>query len=247
MSTINLLPDDYVQRIMRKRMNLVCTVLFAVTLGAVVTAAMVSQEASRHTRQVRETVETAYAQAAEQLKQLQNLEARKQTMVDRAESISSLLERVPRSHLLAVITNCLPENTSLTKVELDTKRIVSAPRPTDAKATKFDTMTGQAAAKPMPAVVALDVTGLAGTDVEVARFIANLARNPLVGAVDLAYSQEKEVTLMTLVPQASGKPITKEAGKVKAREFQVHVELRTDADAIQDTGEATAVASGGAE
>lgn len=234
MSTINLLPDDYLRRIVRRRMNFVFTILFGVTLAAVVSAALASEQSTRHTREVRQTVEAAYGQAAQQLRQLQQLEGRKQKMIARAESISALLEKVPRSHLLAVIANCLPENASLVRMDLDTRRVIApAAPPSEAKASKFDAMSGKAAPRVLPPVVAVELVGLAGTDVEVARFIARLARNPLIATVDLAFSQEKIVPVIE-----QGKTVA----KTPVREFQIHLELKPDADAIQDMADPLSVA-----
>jgi Tfp pilus assembly protein PilN len=232
MSTINLLPEDYVRRSARRRANVMCLVLFAISMAAVVTAALVSERSSRHTRQVRDQVDDAYTYAARQIQQMQQLEARKQSMLAKAEAISSLLERVPRSHLLGVIANAMPENTSLTRLDLDTKRlVVAAPAPAAGKseASKFDALSAARSAKALPSVVTLELTGLAGTDVEVARLIANLARNPLIAAVDLIYSQEKIID------------------KQPVREFQVHLELRTGADALADMPETVAHGPAGAE
>jgi len=228
MTTINLLPNDYVRRSASRRANVLCLALFAVTMAAVVTAALVSERSSRHTRTVRDEVDASYAVAAKQIQQMQELEARKQNMLDRAEAISSLQERVPRSHLLGVIANCLPEHVALSRVDLDTKKTVVAP-PKDKSAgggaSKFDAVSAARTDKEVTYTVVMDVTGLASTDVQVARFIAALAKNPLIASVDLVFSQEKVVDKTTL------------------REFQLHLELEKAADAIQDSSEAVAEAS----
>lgn len=235
MSTINLLPEDFIHRAFKRRMNFVFAVLFAITLGAVSAAALVSEQSSRHTKEVSENVESAYANAAMQLQQLQQLQERKANMIGKAEAISSLLERVPRSHLLAVITNSLPECTSLVRVDMDTKRGV-APVSDPRTVSRID--GAGAAPKPVPTLVAVDLTGLAATDVEVARMIARLARNPLVASVDLVFSQEKSIT--QFVPSKDPKEPPKELGKVTMREFQIHLELKPEADAILDMTEPVA-------
>ena len=58
--------------------------------------------------------------------------------------------------------------------------------------SKFDAVAAQRSGKAPPLVVDLVVTGQAATDVDVARFIANLARNPLLANVDLVYSEERD-------------------------------------------------------
>ena len=229
MSTINLLPEDYIRRGARHRANILCLGLFAVTMVAVVTAALVSEQGTRRTQEVRDQVDASYAHAAMLIRQMQNLDVRKQNMLSKAKSISCLLEKVPRSHLLGVVTNALPDRASLVKVELDSKRVIAAaPTPKNNEAaSKFDSRTQAKQSQALPPVVVLDITGMAGTDVDVARFIANLARNPLVATVDLLYSQEKLID------------------KQPVREFQIHLELKSDADAINDPPESLAGAGEG--
>jgi hypothetical protein len=140
-------------------------------------------------------------------------------MLSKAQTISALLEKVPRSHLLGAIANALPENTSIYKLEIGSRRIISAnPAPIDAaKTTKADALAAAAkVAKVTSSVVTIEIVGQAGTDVDVAKMIANLARNPLTASVDLVYSQEKMLD------------------KTPVREFQIRVDLKNNADALDD-------------
>lgn len=217
MSIINLLPDDYIERRSQRRANVMCMGLFAIVITAVLAAAMVSEQSSRHTRDVRNRIDASYAEAAKVIAQMQQMEAQRTQMLHKAELTASLVERVPRSVLLAVVTNALPRNCSLLNVSLETSRIVRASRPPGGKTTRL-TNESKWKAKPLKTRVQMEVTGRAGTDVDVARFIANLARNPLMRSVDLVYSEEKLVN------------------KVSIRKFQVRMELRGGADAIDVLG-----------
>ena len=208
MGIINLLPQDYIAGRYRRRANWVCSILFAVVMAGVVGAAFVSDQTGRHTRDVSRRVDADYADAAKLIAQMQQLEVQKALMVTKANGSSALMERVPRSFLLGMLTNSLPKGASLTAVELDTRRTLTA----SAAPAKAPTAAGVPPSPPPkpPLVVVMDVKGFASTDVEVARFIANLARNPLAASVDLAYSQEK------LVDNAS------------MREFQIKLELKSN-------------------
>ena len=62
MSTINLIPEDYIRRRVRHRANMLCLALFAVVMTSVVAAAVVSYQSSRHTQQICDQVNTSYAQ-----------------------------------------------------------------------------------------------------------------------------------------------------------------------------------------
>ena len=215
MSTINLLPKDYVERRWRRRANWLCLILFFLVMAGVLGAQVVSECSARHARQVLRRVDADYAEAAKLIEQMQRLEAQERASRTSAELTASLIERVPRSTVLAAITQALPEHASLLSVELQMQRIVRGPAPASGKGrTKFDALSGKPAPDPARASLVMEITGLASTDIEVGRLIANLARNPLIASVDLVYSQEK------LIDQT---PV---------REFQVKAELKPDADAI---------------
>ncbi len=224
MSTINLLPDDYVQRRRRRRANILCLALFIVVMCGVVGAAVVSERSRQYTQQMLERVNADYEEAARLIEQMRTLEVQRYRMREKARMTASLVERTPRSTILAVITNARPKHTSLVKVELDTKRVFLRNK-TSGKRSKFTTVSQRRAAMTAPMVVTMDILGKANTDVEVARFIANLARHPLIGSVDLAYSEELKEKDATY------------------REFKIIVTLNNDVDAldaIRKTGFTTA-------
>jgi len=216
MSLVNLLPDDYVARQAQRRANLLCSVLFGVVMAGVVGAALVSEHGYARTREVREQVNQSYADAAKLLEQLQTLEVKKKKLLGKASGTTNLLERVPRSYLLATVTNALPEGGSLTKFALTGKREMSVTLVKNPK-TRFGVMASKRSGGgggDGSRVWTLTVTGLAGTDVEVAAFIAAMARCPLMQTVELVYSQEKEVN------------------ETVAREFQVTMRLKPGADVL---------------
>jgi len=235
MSTVNLLPKDHVQRQATRRANVLCVILFTIEMAGVVAAALVSEQSSQHTIEVRDRVNASYSSAAKLIAQMRELEGQKRTMYRKAQVTAALVERVPRSTLLAVITNALPEGASLTKFLLTTKHN-AARATTDAdrarrkkrrkvRGTKFDAAQKAENIEPPKPVVEMEVTGLAATDLQVAKFMAELIRNKLVMGVDLVVSQEKKVD------------------KVSVREFTVKMKLRSGVDAIEVANDARAAAA----
>ena len=218
MSTINLLPEDYLKRRMQRRANVLCLALFAVVVAAVGAAALVSDQSTRHTLQVARDVKAQYLEATKLIEQLKQLEDRKQRMLHKAQLTARLLERVPRSTLLAVVANALPRQASLTKFQIVPKQVfgLSDPTPPSGKPkTKFEKLQKERSNPPQATVVySMEATGLAGTDLDVAKFLANLVGNPLLTNVDLVYSQEKSIESKLV------------------REFQVRMELKNDIDVI---------------
>jgi len=215
MSTINLLPEDYLQRRRQHRGNLICAVLFGVVIVSICGAAVVSEQSSRRTREVCDRMSAAYADAAKLIDEVHQLEKQKANMLEKAKRSAALMERMPRSYLLAMLTNALPEGASLRSVRMVVQTIG------EVEAEKPKGKAAAAAAKPPAETkapqlsVALSVTGRAATDVQVARFIARLAAHPLTDVVDLSYSKESADQ--------------KEKG---TREFQLSIILKPDADVL---------------
>lgn len=221
MSIINLLPDDYLASRARRRATMLCAVLFVLVIAGVLVAAIVSERGYRRTRQVSDRVNESYAEAQKLIGQLQELEVTKQRLVKKATRTAGLLERVPRSYLLAVITQALPEGTSLSRFELEGKRHVVVTAGPKSRYEAIGATRQKSGSKATSSLdVEITVTGLAATDVEVARFIAAMARCRLMDMVDLVYSQEKTVNDSVV------------------REFQVVLRLKPDAD-VRGVGEMT--------
>jgi Tfp pilus assembly protein PilN len=201
-------------------------------MASVLAAAVVSQRSRDNTQAVLDRVDNEYLQAASMMTELGRLQAQKQLMLEKAKSTSALLERVPRSYLLALVTNSLPPKTSLLEVNLYPKQIIVPPDPT--RDAKFAAKSGQKQESNSQIIVAMEIDGLADTDVGVARFIANLARCPLAESVDLIYSQEKTVEVKNAKGDVVAKPLL--------RQFQVLLVVRNDMDVIDIIGKSLAQA-----
>jgi len=219
MSTINLLPNEYVQRRGQYRGNLICLALFAVVIASIGAAALVSERTSRNNREVWDRINASYADAARLIEQVRQLESQKRQMLQRAEMAAALMERLPRSYVLALLTNALPTGAALTSLEMTVQAVEPAGAAAKVPKTKFRTVTRGRAKKlkpqPPPVLaVKLDIKGKASTDVQVARFIASLARHELMEMVDLSYSKEAQ-------------------GKDRwTREFRLTARLKPNADAL---------------
>ena len=218
MSFVNLLPKDSVARQAQRRADVLCVVLFVAVMGGVVWAAYVSARALQKTRHVYEQVNQSYLDRGKHIEQMRELEAVKQRMFKKASLTAGLLERVPRSFLLATVTKALPRGGSLKELELSTKRhqTLTVAKPTGGKSRfgRTAAQRGVQAKSDSRMAVSMTVTGMATTDVEVGKFISLIDRCPLIDYVDLVYSQEKEFN------------------KVLVREFEVVMHLKIDADVM---------------
>lgn len=219
MSTINLLPRDYLKRRQQRRADVLLLVLFGVVMLGVISATILSERSWRHTVSVAERVDQSYVEAARLIAQLEQLEMEKKNMLRKAEQTASLMEKVPRSYLLAAVTEAMPPDARLTSFHLTVDKVEqpsAPPQGADKKNSKFQKVSSQRFPGEVITRVNIEITGLAGTDVDVARFIASMASNPLVSSADLVYSEERLVE-----------------DDIPMRGFRVNIALKPGSDAIE--------------
>ncbi len=189
---LNFLPGDYLRRQRLRLANIVCLVTAAgglLLIGGAVAGTLLR---AASVAAVRTQVEQDYEEASLRIKDLERLEARKEDLLHKAELSAALLERVPRSTILARLTNHLPAHTSLTSLSMKREKMRVA-RSTDSGGKDTKSKKGKKAKVAQPTTetrVRFQLDGLAQTDVEVAEYISRLATDPLFEAVDLQFSEE---------------------------------------------------------
>ncbi|MDP6047233.1 MAG: hypothetical protein QGH94_08160 [Phycisphaerae bacterium] len=192
MSLINLLPQDYYQRRQGRRTNAICVILFVVVMVGIVSASMVSRSNANETRAIMDNLDRSYSQAAQTISQMQTLKNQKQIILDKRKRIEALQDPVPKSIVLAILTNARPDGVSLIHVKLDSRfDPPKAPSQKLAVNTTKDAKDAPPAPKPtIQPSVTVDIIGLARTDFQVARYLANLTDSGLTDSVDLSYTQD---------------------------------------------------------
>jgi hypothetical protein len=143
-------------------------------------------------------VNQRFEEAAKRLEQLDVLQRRKEAMVRKAQVSAALIERIPRSVVLAELVNNMPATLSLVDMNLSTRTLQTAPRPTTAlQQARQKRAAASAAADPLPELpqteVSMYLIGLAPTDVEVAQFMTALSASFLFDDVNLIFSEEDYV------------------------------------------------------
>jgi Tfp pilus assembly protein PilN len=194
-SQLSFLPDDYLEQKAQRRSNIVCAALAAIVLTTVGAAFSVTERMNRKVDSDNAITQLQYAEAARQITQVQSLQDKQRKMAHEAELSESLLEKVPRSYILAAITNSLPSGVSLLDFTLDAKRHIIVPPPVTAMekhlaadaANKSDSTP---MAEPIVYDVGIKLTGVADTDVQVSNFISHLGKSPLLRDVNLVVSDE---------------------------------------------------------
>ncbi|MBN2064457.1 MAG: hypothetical protein JW745_06620 [Sedimentisphaerales bacterium] len=196
---MNFLPEDYLEKKAQQRTNIICLLLFILVLSGIAAGWFLTE--SR--RKLMETQKLEMAErmelAGDSLAKLENLEKKKLQMQDKAQLSAMLTEPIPRSLLLATITNNLPAGVSLLSYNLDTREVkVALPKPTTTKtATAKTAASKKKSSEPEKPVIPVKkfetevrFIGLAGSDLEVAQLISDLSKSNLMANVSLKYSEE---------------------------------------------------------
>ena len=206
MVNINFVPDDYAQSNESRRTNLIYLVLFAVVMTALGGSFVSIKIRQRACRTSEELINARMTEKKEEIKQFEELQTKKIEMMKTALTTAELLEPVPRSILLASLTNNLPPGVSLSEVKLVQKQ--SKQNPAVVKTSKFQaaqaqkaTAQSQSSAPENPEKLLethIDIGGLAPSDLQVASYIEQLSNSSLLDNVALVESKEFKLQDSTL-------------------------------------------------
>lgn len=197
MVSLNFVPDDYVQNNESRRVNILCVVLVLVVAGALSAVFGVIKVRQRASAGQEVLVYAEMNQMQQSLVQFEQLQIQRENMMKSALTIADLLESVPRSIVLAQLTNALPLGASLTTVDIIQKE-ASHKTGTQAKshykAAKTKQDTGPVhESKEKNLITEVTITGLAASDLQVASYIKNLEESVLLDQVVLIESKEHEI------------------------------------------------------
>lgn len=195
----SFLPEDYLSKRAERRTNLISLTLFALVMVGVVGAFLVTNREWKDIQGYQEAINVRYSEAAKEIDQLKQLEQQKAQLLAKAELTTALIERVPRSILLAEIINRMPDEMTILVFELKSKRVASMPaaisRTVKSAATASRASPNAAAGMSAPAVTApqyhtkVIIEGITISHTKVARFGASLQDNPLLTNVELKFSE----------------------------------------------------------
>ena len=153
------------------------------------------------------------AEAQQQIAQLEELKTKSQTMMKTMVMTAELLEAVPRSIILASLTNNLPSGVSLLDFRLEEKETqIHKSAANNTTSSRYSKANATAAANEPQKTVStnLQIKGIAPSDIQVAGFISRLNDAILFDNVSLVESKEIEIE------------------KIKYRQFQLKAVIRPD-------------------
>ena len=126
---LSFLPDDYLERKAQRRTIIICAVLSGIVMAAIYAAFSLQEKMMETAEASHNEVMQQYTEAGRQIEQVQTMETKQRTMARQAELASSLLEKIPRSIILAESTNALPKDVSMQEFSLTSQRKTAAPPP----------------------------------------------------------------------------------------------------------------------
>jgi Tfp pilus assembly protein PilN len=194
---LSFLPDDYMERKAQRRAAIIGGSLLSVVVLGVAGALYVTERSTDGIERHHAQVVHEFNEAARRLEQVKKMHDQQRKIVQHAELAASLVEKVPRSNILAELTNSLPPGTSLLDFLLESHQHQD---PTPVASTAFDQKKAalEAKQKADAAGVAADapkfdvhirLSGLADTDVQVAQFLSRLSASPLFRDVNMVVSE----------------------------------------------------------
>ena len=210
MININFVPDDYAQSTESRRTNLIYLVLFAVVmtaLGGSFTAIKIRQRGYSASEKL---VNARMTEMQEAIKQFEELQAKRGEMMKTALTTAELLEPVPRSILLASLTNNLPPGASLLELNLvqkQPKQNTNVATTSKYQAAQAQKKTPQSQASQQDAQTQfsmlenpektlethISIGGMAPSDLQVAAYIKRLSNSSLLDNVALVESKECKI------------------------------------------------------
>ncbi len=193
----SFLPEDYIQRRNELRTNVLSVSLFILVTLGVVGAFLVTNRQWNDVKDYQQAINVRYTQAAQDIELLKKLEEQKAENEHKAQLTTSLIEKVPRSILLAEIINRMPDQMGLIEFTLESDR-VDKPRVKRSKrgSSSFSkNEKDKKAEEDAPKVLApqfttqLILVGVTPAHRDVAQYLAALQECSLLSHVELVFSE----------------------------------------------------------
>lgn len=196
MSKVDFLPNEYVQQRDTSRVNLLYLILLcAVMAGIGVTFSFIKLR-QRSVQKELASITVSMSKARDQMELVEQLQAKGKGLMKTASITTGLPDVVPRTIILACLTNSLPDGVSLLNLKISDKAVVAAVVEEKSK-TQYQAASAALAKSSENDAASvrlvntfIDITGIAPSDIEVAKYIANIGNSFLLDSVGLVESKE---------------------------------------------------------
>lgn len=227
----SFMPEDYVARTSERRANIMSTVLFSCVMGAVTLAFVVTNRTWSGIRAEQLAINEQYASEKKKIEQLESLEKERSKMLAKAEVTTVLLEKIPRSVLLAEVETKRPDSVAIEEFDLTSKRIDPA-KEAKVEASKAPPPPGKGVkglapttkktepkkdekpeVKPPRFESTVRITGLSRVYTDITDFAAAVQSCPLLEKAELVYIKDTTVD------------------KTEYHKFEIVAQIKSTADA----------------
>ncbi|MGJ8637250.1 MAG: PilN domain-containing protein [Phycisphaerales bacterium] len=226
----SFLPSDYVRGKGQARASMFAILLFVLVLAGVIGAFFVNHQRWSRVFEEQQIVAASFKEETAKIEQLKVLEEQRVVLTDKAEIVTALKDRVPRSVLVGELVRGIGSGITLTEIELEGDR-VRPPKPkADPKAKKVKSIgvngvgNGKDAASSAPKVhppkfkFTISVDGLSENNDDIADYLSSLKASPLLDGVELQFINQ------TLIDS------------IEFRKFRITMDLAPYADASMVEG-----------
>lgn len=202
MLNLNFVPEDYIRGHESCRTNFIYLVLFVVVMVMLVGTFATIKVRQRVVDAEAEVVSEKMAKAKESLKQFEELQKKRKAILKTAMTTIELLEPVPRSVLLASLTNNLPGGVSLLRLKIvqkEPKKSKKSLKPKSsskydkAKNKKGKTGNQEKVSRERLLETHIAIGGIAPSDLQLAAYIRQLSESSLLDNVALVESKEYKI------------------------------------------------------
>jgi len=239
MVNINFVPDDYVQNNESRRTNVMYLILLLIMM-AVLGGSFVTIKMRQRALNAKEQVINSKLEDAEvAIRQYEQLQMKRRAMMKTALTTAELLEPVPRSVLLASLTNNLPPGVSLIRLNMiqkEPKRTAITAKAAVAVNTAMNkyqraqagniSKTELVISREKLLETHIDIEGIAPSDRQVAAYIQSLSSSSILDDVALVESKEYKIDDVTLRQFKLKAMLAKNAHLTK--EDVEHIKSRTE-------------------
>jgi Tfp pilus assembly protein PilN len=225
----SFLPTDYVRGKGQARASMFAILLFVLVLAGVVGAFVVNHQRWSRVREEQKIVAASFKEETAKIEQLKALEEQRVILTDKAEIVTALKDRVPRSVLMGELVRGIGSGITLTEINLDGERVrPPAPKAVNKAAVKSIGVSGVGNGKdqkPAPPKIhppkfkfTLAIDGLSEDNDNIADYLESLKDSPLLDIVELQFINQ------TIIDS------------VEYRKFRITMTLQSNADASQVAG-----------
>ncbi|MBW8034321.1 MAG: PilN domain-containing protein [Planctomycetes bacterium] len=196
MSKIDFLPNDYVQQRDSSRVNFLYFVLLGAVMAGIAITFLVIKVRQRSVQKELTAITVSMGKAREQMELVEQLQAKGKSLMQTASITTGLPDLIPRTIILACLTNSLPEGVSLLDLKITDNEVVSVVEEGKSKsqyAAASAALSKSAKTDSVPVRVVdtnIEITGIAPSDIEVAKYIAKIGNSLLLDNVGLVESKE---------------------------------------------------------